>query len=195
MDIIVLLSYLALFLLMLSIVCVCKELLNFMISWFTDVNLSLNKLRGWLLAMKDISERIVSLGDKFMGFNITSGYIYALINLPKKWSIPSEIDDYNVKSVADNKSTGTYFFTEIVNGVDKVFDAIDHCVGVNKDAMERAQIFQEKIAELKEIFGDGTKTIEELRTLEFNFPPQKKGVKRPKAPVEKVVDKEIKDKE
>jgi uncharacterized protein YjcR len=75
-------------------------------------------------------------------------------------------------------------------GFDAVFDAVDHCIQVNKDAMERAQLFQEKINELKEIFGNEENTIKKLRTLEFTFPRQKKEFKK-KSPVEEIADQEL----
>ena len=123
--------------------------------------------------------------------------IYVVVVFPPKWIIDDEITEkYDVRVMNGKGEEGEFYFcAEMGVGFDKVFDAIDHCIGVNKDAMERAQIFQEKIAELKEIFGNGTNTIEELRTLEFVFPPQKKSVKRKKTPVEEVADKEIKTKE
>ena len=76
-------------------------------------------------------------------------------------------------------------------GFDAVFYAVDHCIQVNKDAMERAQLFQEKINELKEIFGNEENTIKKLRTLEFVFPRQKKEIKK-KSPVEEIADQELK---
>jgi len=152
--------------------------------------------------MNDVQYRIDKIKQYFKEMQVTNvdgtSVIYVVVSFPQRWIIDHEITETYDVNVMDGKEQGEYYFcAEMKVGFDKVFDAIDHCVGVNKDAMERAQIFQEKIAELKEIFGDGTKTIEELRTLEFTFPPQKKSVKRPKAPTSKLpeIKEPVKDEE
>lgn len=143
--------------------------------------------------MNDVQYRIDKIKQYFKGMQVTqvdeTNVIYVVVSFPERWIIDDEITGKYDVNVMDGKEHGEYYFcAEMSVGFDKVFDAIDHCVSVNKDAMERAQIFQEKIAELKEIFGDGTKTIDELRTLEFTFPPQKKNAKRPKVPADKLID-------
>lgn len=150
--------------------------------------------------MSDIHERIKKLGDMFKEMQVTevedetgkTNVIYVVVAFPQKWIIGEDIQEKFDIDVMPGKYQGEYYFcADISVGFDKVFDAIDHCIGVNKDAMERAQIFQEKINELKAIFGDGTRTIAQLRTIEFTFPPQKKGMKKTKAPIEEVIDKEL----
>ena len=141
--------------------------------------------------MNDVQYRIDKVKQYFKGMQVTkvdeTNVIYVIVSFPQKWIIDDEITGKYDVNVMNGKERGEYYFcAEMSVGFDKVFDAIDYCIGVNKDAMERAQIFQEKIAELKEIFGDGTKTIDELRVLEFTFPPQKKNVKRSKPPIDKL---------
>ena len=143
--------------------------------------------------MNDVQYRIDKIKQYFKGMQVTqvdeTNVIYVVVSFPERWIIDDEITGKYDVNVMDGKEHGEYYFcAEMSVGFDKVFVAIDHCVSVNKDAMERAQIFQEKIAELKEIFGDGTKTVDELRTLEFVFPPQKKNAKRPKVPADKLID-------
>lgn len=143
--------------------------------------------------MNDVQYRIDKIKQYFKGMQVTqvdeTNVIYVVVSFPERWIIDDEITGKYDVNVMDGKEQGEYYFcAEMSVGFDKVFDAIDHCVSVNKDAMERAQIFQEKIAELKEIFGDGTKTVDELRTLEFTFPLQKKNAKRPKVPADKLID-------
>jgi hypothetical protein len=152
--------------------------------------------------MNDVQYRIDKIKQYFKEMQVTNvdgtNVIYVVVSFPQRWIIDHEITEKYDVNVMDGKEQGEYYFCAEMKVVfDKVFDAIDHCVSVNKDAMERAQIFQEKIAELKEIFGDGTKTIEELRILEFTFPPQKKSVKRPKAPISKLpeIKEPVKDEE
>ena len=146
--------------------------------------------------MNDVQSRIDKIKQYFKEMQVTkvegTNVIYVIVSFPQRWIIDDEVTGKYDVSVMDGKEQGEHYFcAEMSVGFDKVFDAIDHCVGINKDAMERAQIFQEKITALKEIFGDGTKTIDELRTLEFTFPAQKKSVKKKKAMLEEVVEKEI----
>lgn len=159
--------------------------------------------------MGDIQYRIESLGEHFKEMQVTevdgTNVIYVVVSFPPKWIVDDEVQKKYDVSVMNGKEPGDYYFcADISTGFDAVFDAIDHCIGVNKDAMERAQIFQEKIAELKEIFGNGTNSIARLKTLEFVFPPQKKSYTRKtpaekpytrKPPVEKSVVKETENEE
>ena len=146
--------------------------------------------------MNDVKYRIDKIRQYFKEMQVTTvedtNVIYVVVVFPPQWKIDDEvIQKYDV-NVMDGKDVGEHYFcAEMSIGFDKVFDAIDHCIGVNKDAMERAKIFQEKITELKEIFANGTTSIEELRTLEFTFPPQKKGMKIKKVPGSEVTEKEV----
>jgi hypothetical protein len=143
--------------------------------------------------MNDVQFRIDKIKQYFREMQVTkvddANVIYVVVSFPQKWIIDDEITEKYDVNVANGNNPGEYYFcAELSAGFDKVFDAIDHCIGVNKDAMERAQIFQEKIAELKEIFGNGTRTIEELRALEFTFPIQKKGARKSKSTFEKALE-------
>lgn len=136
--------------------------------------------------MNDVQLRIGKIKQYFKEMQVTTvedaNVIYVVVMFPPKWIIDDEITEKYDVSVMNGKEVGEYYFcAEMGVGFDKVFDAIDYCIGVNKDAMERAQIFQEKIAELKEIFGDGTRTVSELKTLTFTFPSQKKTIKKSKS--------------
>ena len=144
----------------------------------------------------DIQDRIRKVGTYFKGMQVTkvddTDVIYVIVSFPEKWIIDDEVTEKFNVNVLDGKEVGElYFCTEMEVGFDKVFDAIDHCIAMNKEAMERTQLFQKKIAELKEIFGDGTNTIAELRTLEFTFPPQKKGIRKKKSQIDEIAEKEI----
>ena len=150
--------------------------------------------------MNDVQYRIDKIKQYFREMQVTkveeTNVIYVVVSFPQKWIIDDEITGKYDVNVMDGKEPGEYYFcAELSVGFDKVFDAIDHCIGVNRDAMERAQIFQEKIAELKEIFGDGTRTTEELKTLEFVFPPQKKSMRRPTKAIEKVLEEKEPEKD
>lgn len=147
--------------------------------------------------MNDMQYRIEKISDYFREMQVTqvdgTNVIYVVVSFPPKWIIDDEVEEKYEVSVRDGREPGEYYFcAEISVGFDKVFDAIDHCIGINKDAMERAKIFQEKINELKEIFGNDTYTIAQLKSLDFVFPPQKKKAPaKKKGPVDEIVEKEI----
>ena len=147
--------------------------------------------------MADIQDRIKNLNGFFREMQVTqieeTTVIYVAVSFPPKWIIDDEIEAKYEVSIRDGREPGEYFFcAEISVGFDKIFDAIDHCVGVNKDAMERATIFQDKIKELKEIFANGTYTVAQLKALEFVFPPQKKKqTGKKKTPLEEITEQEI----
>lgn len=146
--------------------------------------------------MADIQERIKRAGEYFSGMQVTkvddTDVIYVIVHFPVRWIIDDNVQEKYDVSVVDGKTDGEYLFcAEMSVGFDAVFDAVEHCIQVNKDAMERAQLFQEKINELKEIFGNEENTIKKLRTLEFTFPRQKKEINKKKSPVEEVAEKEL----
>jgi len=135
--------------------------------------------------MSDIQERITKVKEYFKEMQVTqvedTPVIYVVVSFPDKWLIDESVEDKFDVAVRDGREPGEYYFcAEMEVGFDKVFDAVDLCIAVNKDAMERAQIYQQKINELKAIFGSKARTIAELKSLEFTFPPQKK-VKTKKA--------------
>lgn len=146
--------------------------------------------------MADIQERIKNTGAFFSGMQVTkvddADVIYVIVHFPPKWIIDDTVKEKYEVSVIDGKTDGEYLFcAEMAVGFDAVFDAIDHCVAVNRDAAERAQIFQDKIKELKEIFGNEENSIKKLKTLEFTFSKQKRETNKKKTPVEEVAEKEL----
>lgn len=145
--------------------------------------------------MAGIDDRIKSLGELFKEMQVTDvggvNVVYVVVRFPERWIIEDGVEEKYEVSIREGSTTGEYYFcAELEIGFERVFDAIDHCIGVNKDAMERAQIFQEKLMELKEIFADGTTPIKKLKTLEFTFPRQKKDLPPSKMLVEEIADKE-----
>ena len=119
--------------------------------------------------MLTINDRIKKVGGYFASFNIAEGTIYALVTFPARWTVvPTlDVDGAEVKIVKDNKSNGYYFFTDLANGADCVFDAIDEVIKFNQSIEEKTTLLKVKAQELKELFE--TEDIEKLRTLRFVF--------------------------
>ena len=150
--------------------------------------------------MADIQERIKNLGKLFKEMQVKQiegvSVIYVVVLLPQRWIIDETIrEKYGVDVLEGKEEPGEYYFCADASvGFDKVFDAIDFCVRVNKEAMERTQIFQEKLNKLKELFGNEEISIEELKTLDFTFQKKKQTARKPKkTQIEEIAEQEMED--
>lgn len=129
----------------------------------------------------NIQERINTIKPHFIEMNVSDGIIYVAVTFPEKWAINELINENYDVNVAPIQSGGFYFYTNLVNGFDRVFDAIDYTIKFNEQAEEKIKLLIAKVDELKEIFNE--EDIEILKTIEFKF--KKKRIK-------KVINKEIK---
>lgn len=149
--------------------------------------------------MADVQERIKKISHFFKGMQVTkvddTDVIYVIVVFPSRWVIDDTIQEkYSVSVIDGKEEPGEFYFcANISTGFDAVFDAVDYCIQTNKEAVERAQIFQQKIEKLKEIFGNEEITIDELRGLDFTYQKKKKttGGQKKKSPIEEIADKEI----
>ena len=147
--------------------------------------------------MANIQDRIASIGGFFKGMQVKqieeTNVIYVVVTFPHNWIIDETVQEKFDVSVIDGEGQNDlYFCADMSVGFDKVFDAIDYCIQVNKDAMERAKIFQEKLKQLKELFGNEEISIEELKGVEFVLgKTKKKPAQRKKTPIDEIADKEI----
>lgn len=65
------------------------------------------------------------------------------------------------------------YATELANGFDKIFDAVEYTIRFNMEAQERLTLFNEKVEELKKLFVE--ESLERLKTLSFVLDKKKKG--------------------
>ena len=150
--------------------------------------------------MADIQERIKKIGNLFKEMQVTkvhteaeeTNVIYVVVTFPPRWIIDEDVETKFEVSVRDGNAQGEYYFcAQMVTGFDKVFDAIDYCIKVNEEAMERAKIFQEKLVQLKELFGNEEVSVEELGGLELVLGKKKKLQAKKKSPVDEIADQEM----
>lgn len=116
----------------------------------------------------DIKEQINSIKEYFLNFNINGSVAYVMAKFPSGWKLPDTdalAEEYSVKITNDSK--GLYFYDNIENGIDNIFEAVKYVISFNKEVEERMILFNSKIQELKEIFG--REPIEKLRMLTFLF--------------------------
>jgi len=122
----------------------------------------------------NIKDRINKLGGYFKEMQITSlndtHVIYVVVRFPNGWIVDESVEEKFNVTVGNGGSKNEYYFcSEIENGEDHIFDAVDYCITKMKDAIERAQLLSQKTTELKDMFEDETIPLSKLKTLSFTF--------------------------
>ena len=135
--------------------------------------------------MIDINEKIKNISEYFLGMNVADGFIYITVQFPEGWKISNRLEEkFDVKAILTENGLGYYFFTSMMVGFEKLFDAIEDTISFNKVAAIKQQMFLEKIKELQIIFED--EPIEVLETIEFKY--KKKRTKKKNENEEKEVE-------
>jgi hypothetical protein len=135
--------------------------------------------------MIDINEKIKNISEYFLGMNVADGFIYITVQFPEGWKISNRLEEkFDVKAILTENGSGYYFFTSMMVGFEKLFDAIEDTISFNKVAAIKQQMFLEKIKELQIIFED--EPIEVLETIEFKY--KKKRTKKKNENEEKEVE-------
>ena len=92
--------------------------------------------------------------------------IYVAVTLPHNWVIDDKVDDkFNVQHAVHEGVS--YFWGALEDGVENVFEAIDYTIEQNRTAQEKANLFEDKVKELREIFTSDEYSIEQLRGLKI----------------------------
>ena len=128
----------------------------------------------------DLTSRINNIQPYFVSFNVMAeeSAAYAVVRFPSHWTLPdTNALKTNFKiEIAAMQNNQLCFVTEIKNGSECLFDALDYVIDFNKKVEERKGLLDEKIKELGNLFA--TETLDRLKTLKFTFEPQKKGAKK-----------------
>ena len=120
-----------------------------------------------------MQERIKKISEYFKVFNISDNIAYISINFPSKWQIPDTKileESFDVK-VAPDEGGILYFFTDVSNGIDNLFDSVEFTITYNKDLETKMQLLKDKVAFLKDLFAKHT--LDELFTLEIKLNTKK----------------------
>lgn len=125
----------------------------------------------------DIKSRIEKIGKIFVSFNVVAeeSAAYAIISMPSGWSLPDKSklkENFKIEIAPMNGGAAMCFATEISNGPDCIFDAIDYVMDFNRELSARKELLMQKIEELKEVFIK--EPVEKLKTLKFTFDEPKK---------------------
>lgn len=132
------------------------------------------------------NERLLKFSEYNIGVNIYDGTVIISVQYPEKWKVvPFEND--KIENVV--KDGICYYGIPVNEDVDEVFDIIDTTIKFNKDLEKKAELFNKKIGELKELFV--AETLEDLETLEFKIKRKKiRNAKNQPKKVDNVNDKE-----
>ena len=122
----------------------------------------------------EIKERIDNIRQYFVEMKVMAGnegeqFIYVSVRFPKNWIINDEIEKKFNVTVAEGQDGLLYFCTDITNGMDCVFDAIEYNIEKMQEAIERAQLLAAKTKELRSLFEDESIDISDLRGLTFSY--------------------------
>lgn len=118
-----------------------------------------------------INDRIAKLGKAFQKMEIISNevdgqQIYVAVTLPSNWVIDEKTGNkFNIQHAVHEGVS--YFWGALEDGVENVFEAIDYTIEQNRTAQEKANLFEEKVKELRDIFTSDEYSIEQLRALKI----------------------------
>ena len=121
-----------------------------------------------------IKDRIKKLGPYFKEMQIVTidnkQVIYVIVAFPNNWVIADDLEEkYNI-TISEGEYRGEYYFcSDIDNGENVVFDAIDTNIERMKEAIERSQLLSEKIKELRSLFEDENIPLKDLKTLKIEL--------------------------
>lgn len=121
-----------------------------------------------------VKDRIKKLGPYFKEMQIVTvdnkQVIYVIVEFPNGWVIADNLEEkYKITISEGEYRTEYYFCSDMENGEDVVFDAIDENIERMKEAIERSQLLSEKIKELRSIFEDENIPLRDLKTLKIEF--------------------------
>lgn len=101
---------------------------------------------------------------------IIDGKWVVCVRYSSKWgAYPS--DDGKIRALADDNAPDTYWYyakDENIN-IDDIFNLIEETIQTNLDAIKKADLFKQKVEELKSVFSDETNSTSKLETLRFVF--------------------------
>lgn len=117
----------------------------------------------------DTTERIKKLGGMFKTMRVEGDVIYVVVSFPNNWFIVDDLQEKYGVSVETTESGEYWFFGEMDGGFENIFDAIDYNVAQMTEMIERAQLLNEKVKELKELFVNKENKLSMLKTLRFEF--------------------------
>lgn len=120
-----------------------------------------------------LNEQLIRLSSYKINFNIYEDIIIISLVYPKTWTV-LQTKSNEVQTTSEN---GRYFYwIPLETNVEKVFELIDETIEYNKDIEAKAELFKQKINEMKQLFLE--EDFQTLKTMEFKLKKKKSPKKK-----------------
>ena len=132
----------------------------------------------------NLTERIKKIEEYFKGMEIISNTVIIKVQYGDKWgAYPSSDESIKVAKSEEVINEWYYYSDYTYTIIDEIFDLIEETIEVNLSAIERLELLNEKMEELKNLFSN--ESLSRLKTLTFVFqdmdkPKSKKRKKKEK---------------
>ena len=102
----------------------------------------------------NLQEKIISLSEYKLGFNIYSGHTIINVTYPKTWSVLKP-ENENITFARDEVNKDTYYYSApITFNMEEIFQNIEATIEFNKEMEKKIELFHIKQSELQNIFID-----------------------------------------
>lgn len=120
----------------------------------------------------NLQEKLISLSEYKLGFNIYNGHVVININYPTEWTIIKPEDD----DITFAQENSIYYYSAPIIQMQNIFEVIETTIEFNKEMEKKLELFKLKQKELQEIFAE--ESYEILETLSFTLKKKKKVAKK-----------------
>ena len=120
-----------------------------------------------------LQERIQKNEKYFRGLEIVNNTVIIKVLYGEKWgAYPSQDEIIKVAKSDDVKNEWFYYADYTYTVIDDIFNLIEETIEMNLSAIERLELFNVKMEELKTLFAN--EPLQKLKTLSFQFEEIKK---------------------
>lgn len=130
----------------------------------------------------NLNERIKKNEKYFKGMEIIANTVIIKVQYGDKWgAYPSSDETIKIAKSEENVNEWYYYGDYTFSIIDEIFDLIEETIEMNLAAIERLDLFNQKMEELKDLFAN--ESLPRLKTLTFvlqdiNKPKYKKRKKK-----------------
>lgn len=141
-----------------------------------------------------LQERIQKNESYFKGMEIVNNTVIIKVLYGEKWgAYPTADERIKVAKSEEVPNEWFYYADYTYTIIDEIFDLIEETIDMNLSAIERLNLFNQKMEELKELFA--SESLPKLKTLSFHFEEEKQKRNKRKKNVKKENTVEIVEEE
>lgn len=118
-------------------------------------------------------ERVKKLEEYRPDISFRDGAFILKIRFKPEWRVIEPSDRERIACSEDNNKKGLWWYVVKIEDVDELFDLIDDTIEANIELEKKAELYKEKVNELKELFLSDA-SYEKLNSLQFTFAKSKK---------------------